>query len=734
MPRQKILRSVGRFLTSGGILIFLLLAFRSVYARVTDGVIAISETSTEYSLIGEWKFSAQNRDGYLMPDFDDSSWQKIRIPANWSQTEFNGTNIGIYRCRIRTGPAFRSLDLGIMTPFIQSAHEVYFNGSLVGRAGLISPDGRILEKSTRVKVYRIPSRLLRPDGDNSLVIRVLGNGGVGGIVQGDFFLGSWESMDRRYINFHLWNGMLMAVFFFVGIYNLLLFFLRMQERSYLFFSLFTNAIGMTITGVKTLGYTIINSYDFNHLILNAGLIVSPACLALYFESHFGRRLPFFSSLLIIVAGIALPIVPVTLLSDSVFGFFIRYILPGILTLGVICIVYGFYLTVLALRSRYSGSLVIFFGYLFFAFAFALDILSYMNIIELGGHTGEGFMVFVFSMTTAIAVKYSRAHNTTEFLNHVLRRRVLQLRRARVEMRKSEKKYRHVIENTSDIIFTLDQSMRILSVNRSIHAHLGMKPERVVGIKLSELLFENNDGPDLIAKENLNRKFEELLESHQPVSLKADFNTAFKEPRELDIRFEHAKIEGGSLIFARASRYYDDELVRYSVFERQKFVIGNYLTLVESLSHRLTMNLHKYADSDMVMNLRIGLREIIINAIEHGNLNITFEEKERALADGTYFRFIQERQKDEKYSARKVTISSSLNPVRMIVSITDQGAGFDSERMITRNIAKPEEAARYHGRGILIALQEFDEMKYNRKGNTVRMVKYLDRGGQKKKKK
>ena len=321
IPRKKILRSVGRFLTSGGILIFLLLAFRSVYARVTDGVIAISETSTEYSLIGEWKFSVENRDGNLMPDFDDSSWQKIRIPANWSQTEFNGTNIGIYRCRIRTGPAFRSLDLGIMTPFIQSAHEVYFNGSLVGRAGLISPDGRILEKSTRVKVYRIPSRLLRPDGDNSLVIRVLGNGGVGGIVQGDFFLGSWESMDRRYINFHLWNGMLMAVFFFVGIYNLLLFFLRMQERSYLFFSLFTNAIGMTITGVKTLGYAILNSYDFNHLILNAGLIVSPACLALYFESHFGRRLPFFSSALIIVAGIALPIVPVTLLSDSVFGFF-----------------------------------------------------------------------------------------------------------------------------------------------------------------------------------------------------------------------------------------------------------------------------------------------------------------------------------------------------------------------------------------------------------------------------
>lgn len=42
-----------------------------------------------------------------------------------------------------------------------------------------------------------------------------------------------------------------------------------------------------------------------------------------------------------------------------------------------------------------------------------------------------------------------------------------------------------------------------------------------------------------------------------------------------------------------------------------------------------LNLPKYLDKKTTNTIKLGLREIIINAIEHGNLNIGFEEKTQA---------------------------------------------------------------------------------------------------------
>ena len=58
-----------------------------------------------------------------------------------------------------------------------------------------------------------------------------------------------------------------------------------------------------------------------------------------------------------------------------------------------------------------------------------------------------------------------------------------------KIKESEKKYKDLVENLNDIIFTMDRKNRILSVNRAAKNILGYNPGEVVGKKLSELLPE-----------------------------------------------------------------------------------------------------------------------------------------------------------------------------------------------------------------------------------------------------
>jgi anti-sigma regulatory factor (Ser/Thr protein kinase) len=125
-------------------------------------------------------------------------------------------------------------------------------------------------------------------------------------------------------------------------------------------------------------------------------------------------------------------------------------------------------------------------------------------------------------------------------------------------------------------------------------------------------------------------------------------------------------------------------------------------------------------------MRIALREILINAIEHGNLGITFEEKTRAIIEDTYFKLIEQRRADPRYGSRKVKIEFIIDGDKAAYKITDQGDGFDVEKHHQR-VAQANEELLAHGRGILMTKNAFDKVTYNGKGNQVVLVKKFAKG-------
>lgn len=119
---------------------------------------------------------------------------------------------------------------------------------------------------------------------------------------------------------------------------------------------------------------------------------------------------------------------------------------------------------------------------------------------------------------------------------------------------------------------------------------------------------------------------------------------------------------------------------------------------------------------------VGISELFINAIEHGNLEISYDDKSALLAHGRWIEEIEQRSKNDKYKDRVVDVVFHRESDRIILKVTDEGAGFDWKKF---EEVDPRRLIASHGRGIMMARGlSFSELKYNDKGNVVEAVYLL----------
>jgi CheY-like chemotaxis protein len=124
-----------------------------------------------------------------------------------------------------------------------------------------------------------------------------------------------------------------------------------------------------------------------------------------------------------------------------------------------------------------------------------------------------------------------------------------------------------------------------------------------------------------------------------------------------------------------------------------------------------------ADASMAPSRTVtAYLELLINAVEHGNLEITYAEKSQLLKDGRWLDEIEFRMQQEPYSQRQVEVNMEISHNEVVVTIQDQGNGFEWMNYLDFS---PERAFDLHGRGIAMAkLLGFDSLEYLGNGNTV----------------
>ncbi len=294
-----------------------------------------------------------------------------------------------------------------------------------------------------------------------------------------------------------------------------------------------------------------------------------------------------------------------------------------------------------------------------------------------------------------------------------------------ELETSERKYKDLIENSKDIIFSLNGEGRILTINRAVTEILKFKVKDLLGKNFAELLYNSETLSNLeLYKEIFKYTIQEVIETKGSLSFNSDLTNKIGEPLEIGINLQFVQMDSDFIILGTASLVKEDELLKFCQEERQVFKIKNYLTHVDAICHRLPMTASRYSDLDTVFQIRMSLREILINAIEHGNLDISFEEKTELQATGDYLQFLIERQKEPNYTNKFVTIEFIVDSSLISFRVTDEGKGFDHKKMLQRKKDDKEIQDLSHGRGIIMTRDFFDIIEYNEKGNSVYLVKYF----------
>ena len=102
--------------------------------------------------------------------------------------------------------------------------------------------------------------------------------------------------------------------------------------------------------------------------------------------------------------------------------------------------------------------------------------------------------------------------------------------------------------------------------------------------------------------------------------------------------------------------------------------------------------HGYSET-AIFAIRLALEEALANAIRHGN---------------------------RSDPAKKVEINYEIDDHRALITITDQGDGFNPSQV--PDPTTDENLAKENGRGIMLMRAYMDEVHYNARGNQVQILK------------
>lgn len=115
----------------------------------------------------------------------------------------------------------------------------------------------------------------------------------------------------------------------------------------------------------------------------------------------------------------------------------------------------------------------------------------------------------------------------------------------------------------------------------------------------------------------------------------------------------------------------------------------------------------------------GLRELFLNAIEHGNLGITYQEKSSLKEKDTWEEEIQLRLNYPENKNKFASVRFERNENEIVFFITDRGTGFDWRPYLHWD---PQRAFHTHGRGIAMAKSlYFNDLKFRGSGNDVMAI-------------
>ena len=259
-------------------------------------------------------------------------------------------------------------------------------------------------------------------------------------------------------------------------------------------------------------------------------------------------------------------------------------------------------------------------------------------------------------------------------------------------------------------------------NRALQMHAEYKPDLII----SDVRMPEMDGMELL--ERLRSIEEETIiiivtgHSNEDLALRSlelGANNYIKKPLNL------AELK---LIIRRYSNILESKSLSKQLPE---LIEDRTLTLeLPTSTHIISSVIDYFQDkisyfysAKQMFQIELGLTELITNAIEHGNLGISKEDKSQALKDNALESLYEERLKVPQYAQRTARVIFKQTKTYCSWQIIDQGEGFSWKTL--PNPTHLSNIGDLHGRGVFLSRLQFDELEYFGTGNTVLATKYFN---------
>jgi signal transduction histidine kinase len=383
-------------------------------ASIFFTIISTPLHACQISLEGIHGFSCGDDLQWADPEFDDKNWMQIDVPASWQSQGLNPLpHIGWYRIRF-----FVSAEIthpAVVLGRIGNADEVFLNGTKIGGEGIIGE--YFSEMEYKVRLYRIPKELLRPDAHNLLAVRVMNTYRTGGILGGPVCIGDYgnlleEKIQREFARKSLEIAILVFLCISFSV-CMMLHILGVRDIEYRYFGVFIFIYVLICSFDSLLFYETGLKTPFVQRIINSSLTILPLT-ALMFVLHFSKErnflwvkclAPIFA---IIFVGLILPFqYPFHLKLIEIWSFLL-----------LLTAMSGLFFSIKAYIRKLNESAPVLVGIAGLIIGGIIETIEMIRPRWFGtaAPVDYGMIVFLFSMMYALIARHSRIRKELRFLS------------------------------------------------------------------------------------------------------------------------------------------------------------------------------------------------------------------------------------------------------------------------------------------------------------------------------
>ncbi|MDR3121731.1 MAG: hypothetical protein LBU58_10440, partial [Clostridiales bacterium] len=171
--------------------------------------------------------------------------------------------------------------------------EIYLNGEVLAKQLHLSPEGRITSFRSQRGVSIPFNRNFLIDGRNSLVFHIIGarsSSFTGLFYTGPYYIGDFKTISSTGEGYL--TVALCTVYLFLGLYHILLYFLRKMDDYNLLYGIFSNLVAMYFFARSAVFYHVFEDTQITQRAEFAALYLVVFTLAMFLESlNFGKIKP-----------------------------------------------------------------------------------------------------------------------------------------------------------------------------------------------------------------------------------------------------------------------------------------------------------------------------------------------------------------------------------------------------------------------------------------------------------